>query len=647
MEKGYYLSTFLVFGELENIYGIKLRHDQAVALWHYDGQRIKLIRYWELERFSGIKEHPVAIFNKDNTVRMIENLLKQEGLGLKDIKAIWGTRGLESDIQYREQFLSQNICFHNIAHLLTAIFYNNKTPFKSNIIGLAVDAGPDSQFEYDAYEKKYYSGCIIKEGKIEIFNMQSPARLWSYSKKRFNMREGTLMALATATNTEYYFDLRDFKQYNDIELLDELSRGDAEKVVEEVIEKVFKITREDINVKCSCFDDRFSDEENKISMVMKIIEKMSEGIISKNIDSIVERYKIDTKEYILAIAGGFALNCPTNSYVIEKYKFLGCQIPPCTSDTGIALGVGIAGFFDVLYNENVELNLDTAYYGMHCGSVDFINEAYSKYIDKIETVSMQEIVNDIIRDKVIVWINGNAEIGPRALGNRSLIGDPRFTETKDLLNKIKQRQWWRPVAPVIMDNHGEKYFENYRYSPYMLLNFKVKQNKKHKVLAIIHEDGTARVQSLKKNDNKELYMLLHTFYLTTNVPILCNTSLNDAGEPIINSINQAIEFALHKGLNAVYLNGKYKISLRKNTEQLGRKFNFREVNYFNIPENKSDIKKYKLQNNPHNLNVEELTYCLDNPNKYSRIDIIEEKGAKKIKNDTKEYLKKYKKALER
>lgn len=647
MEKGFYLSTFLAYGELENIYGIKLRHDQTVALWEYDGKIIKLIRYWELERISGIKEHPITIFDKKATINLIEDLLKKENVSLKDIKAIWGTKGIETDTKYREQFLNSNICFHNIAHLLSSIFYNNSTPLSSNIIGLAMDAGPDSQFEEDAYEKDYYSGCIIKDGKMEIFNIQSPARLWSYSRKRFKLQEGTLMALATATKTEYYCEMEDFKEFKNAKLLNETSREYAQKIVEEIIDKIFGLTEDEIGIKCSEFDNKFSDEENKISMVMKIIEKMSEKIVSQNIDFIIQKYKINTKEFTLAMAGGFALNCPTNSFILEKYGFMNYQIPPCTSDTGISIGIGLAGFYETILDKKIRVSLDTAYYGMNCGNIDVIAEKYYKYIESISSVSIEDIVNDIINDKIIIWINGNAEIGPRALGNRSLIGDPRSLETKKLLNQIKKRQWWRPVAPIVMDDEGKKYFENYRYSPYMLLNLKIKQEQKNKVPAIIHIDDTARIQSIRKNDNTELYSLISNFYLKTNIPILCNTSLNDSGEPIINSIEQAIEFALHKNIKAVYVNGKYKISLKKHKEQIGKKFNLRIEKYFKVPEYINNIEEIKILKNPYGLNLNELTYYFDNPNRYGEFDITNENDVNKIRRDTEEYMKKFKNALVR
>ena len=224
------------------------------------------------------------------------------------------------------------------------------------------------------------------------------------------------------------------------------------------------------------------------------------------------------------------------------------------------MGVGIAAFFGILQSGKTKLSIDKAYYGMECGKIENINEKYNKYIKIIKKVTYKEIVEDIIKNKIIIWINGNAEIGPRALGNRSLLGDPRYLETKNLLNIIKKRQWWRPVAPIVIDEEGNNYFKNYRYSPYMLLNLKIKEDKKELVPAIIHLDNTARIQSLKRKDNPNLYKLMQEFYNETNIPILCNTSLNDAGEPIINNIEEAIEFALHKGIQSIYVNGQYKIT---------------------------------------------------------------------------------------
>lgn len=627
MKKGYYISAFVCFNELQNVLNIKLRHDQAIALWFFDGFCVKLLKYWELERYSGYKQHAKALYNKEVFYQLLILLLAEENLTLSDIVEIWGTKGIETDISYRTHFLNSGICFHSIAHLMTSLYYGNSYPINDTILSLNLDAGPDSQFETDAYDKKYYAGCVIKNKKISIFPIESPAKLWSYAFKKFGLREGTLMALATAMETNVKFDI---SRYDNLKFEDVTGRNNARKILNEISDYVNSIAIEDLEI-----DTRYSEYENRLSAIMKIITLISKQIVSRVIEKIANEYDLNLEETILALAGGFSLNCPTNSYILNKYHFKNYQIPPCTSDTGIAAGIGLARFYVKL--KNIPIFFNTPYYGNTLIYNQNIFNKYKKYIKKIDYVSSRDIAQDIIDKKIIVWVNGNAEIGPRALGNRSLLADPRSIKVKNKLNQIKKRQWWRPVAPIILDEFGNDYFENYKYSPNMLLNFKIKKNKKVLVPAIIHHDDTARVQSVSKESNSILYDLLTEFYNKTGIPILCNTSLNDSGEPIINTLEEAIQFALHKGLRYIYCNGKIRIILKGSKKYLNQPFSLRNEPFFHTPKGINAgklIKKY----NPFNLSYEELTYYFDNPNLFLGISLSKKKDVEIIKYKTKAYL---------
>ena len=208
------------------------------------------------------------------------------------------------------------------------------------------------------------------------------------------------------------------------------------------------------------------------------------------------------------------------------------------------------------------------------------------------------MVEDIIAAP-IVWFDKGSEVGPRALGARSLIGDPRTQETKDQLNIIKQRQWWRPVAPIVLRDHIGEWFEQEFESPYMLHAFTVKEEMRDKVIAILHEDNTARLQSITENDGQDrLYEVIQCFYKKTGIPIVCNTSLNDKGEPIINRIEEALNFALRKGIKVAYFNGK-RFELKNHEtypekEPLRRPF---RMQYWNSEEEWKELcKKYNPKN---------------------------------------------------
>ena len=378
---------------------------------------------------------------------------------------------------------------------------------------------------------------------------------------------------------------------------------------------------------------------------MKNIVNLSQRIVDRNIDTIVKKYGLVTKDTIISMAGGFALNCPTNSYLLQKYKFADYQIPPCTSDTGIAAGVGIAAFYAGLQNAPV-IKFDSAYYGHTATFDEPVLEKYKGYIESVDNVSLDDIVQDIMNDGVIVWVNGNAEIGPRALGNRSLIGDPRYMQTKDILNTVKKRQWWRPVAPVVLDEYGTEWFDDYVCSPNMLLNFVVKPQYLDKVPAILHFDNTARVQSVSADSNPALHDLLTAFCNKTGVPILCNTSLNDAGEPIINNLDQAIAFALHKGIKCVYCNSKIRIKVKTDGDLYGKGFDYRAEQFF-AQSDTANVDAIVKEQNPYNLSIKELTYFFDDPHLFSGCDIRKKEDAQLVKEQTAQYLEKNPDALQR
>jgi len=151
---------------------------------------------------------------------------------------------------------------------------------------------------------------------------------------------------------------------------------------------------------------------------------------------------------------------------------------------------------------------------------------------------------------VIGWFQGRSEFGPRALGNRSIIADPRTAEMKDILNKrVKFRQAFRPFAPIVLAERSKEIFEGDEDSPFMLLAKRVRPEWRDKIPAIVHVDGTARVQTVRQEHNDRLYRLLKEFEAITGVPVLLNTSFNVKGEPIVETPRDAVECFLTTGID--------------------------------------------------------------------------------------------------
>ena len=167
----------------------------------------------------------------------------------------------------------------------------------------------------------------------------------------------------------------------------------------------------------------------------------------------------------------------------------------------------------------------------------------------------EEAIEIILEQKPLLLFQAKGELGPRALGNRSILFDPRNKDVQKIINTIKKREWWRPVAGTVLIEHVKDYFDmmHLKESPYMAYAIEAKEKAKLQVPGIVHVDGTCRIQTLKEEDNSKYYSLINAFYKKTGVPILCNTSLNLAGYPIIENLKQLKEITKTTEFKNVYL----------------------------------------------------------------------------------------------
>jgi len=167
----------------------------------------------------------------------------------------------------------------------------------------------------------------------------------------------------------------------------------------------------------------------------------------------------------------------------------------------------------------------------------------------------EEAINKILEQEIVAIFQKSSEYGPRALGNRSLLFDPRNKNGKDIVNKVKRREWFRPFAGTVLLEHAKDWFEmgTIKESVYMSYAVPVKEDKKNLIPCITHVDGTCRVQTLTKEQNKNFYELIEEFYKRTNVPILFNTSFNLAGEPLVETLSDAHSTIERSDLQYLYL----------------------------------------------------------------------------------------------
>jgi carbamoyltransferase len=637
---GLYISSYFDIGPLKNILDVRQRHDHGVALWQLESGQLNLRRYWEFERISGQKQHPRALHDIVSAKRLVGALLSEEGADLGDIVEIWGTPGLETSKNYQGVF-DPAYAFHGMAHLMTALFYQVSDPQDSPIVAMSLDAAPDTLFEPDARARHYYPGCVIDDDGMRLFSCESPGRLWAYATTKYRLREGTLMALASASDAEVRFDVSTFDHlgFRGME-----TRSSAPHVVESVAAYVANIASRDRWL-VPPGDSRLSALEHQISATMKVVSQLSLRIVKRNLQQAERDCGADLSRSRLALAGGFALNCPTNSQLIRDFSFDGYQIPPCASDSGIALGTGLAAFFPILQRGEASVRLASPYFGQDLGDLDSELNLVESHIENVQEISPEEVALLIVSEGMVAWVNGYAEIGPRALGNRSLLADPRSTQVRDRLNLVKKRQWWRPVAPVVLDEEGDRYFEHYLFSPFMALNFQSTGLARREIPGVLHIDGTARVQSVTSETNPALSRLIIAFKRNTGVPVLSNTSLNDAGEPIINRLSEAVHFAAGKGIKSLIVNSTKLIRLRDSRASYYGPL-ARAQEYFGPPPN-IDQEEFLKRENPYNLSRQELAYFFDNSDLFRGTDPRATEDAAVIRERTSAYIAKYPGSLDR
>jgi carbamoyltransferase len=167
----------------------------------------------------------------------------------------------------------------------------------------------------------------------------------------------------------------------------------------------------------------------------------------------------------------------------------------------------------------------------------------------------EKVIEKILQQEIVAIFQNSSEYGPRALGNRSLLFDPRNKNGKDIVNKIKRREWFRPFAGTVLLEHAKDWFEmgTIKESPYMSYAIPVKEDKKSIIPCITHVDGTCRIQTLTKEQNKNYYELIELFYQKTNVPIVFNTSFNLAGEPLVETKEDALDVLDRSDINYLYM----------------------------------------------------------------------------------------------
>jgi carbamoyltransferase len=258
----------------------------------------------------------------------------------------------------------------------------------------------------------------------------------------------------------------------------------------------------------------------------------------------------------LCIAGGVALNCVTNEVITRSGEFSNVFIPSAPHDAGTAIGAAFAAHC-AKQKKPPQRGTSTPYLGPSFKRSDILAAVKSAGLTARRSKSPARDAAEMIADgKIVAWFQGRMEFGPRALGNRSLLADPRRSEMRNILNqKVKHREDFRPFAPSVMAEHADEWFEVGAHSTshaFMLFAPEVKAEQRDRIPAVVHKDGTARVQLVSRKSNPRFHELISAFFAKTGVPLVVNTSFNDS-EPIVCTPTDAIVTFRKSGIDALFM----------------------------------------------------------------------------------------------
>jgi len=275
--------------------------------------------------------------------------------------------------------------------------------------------------------------------------------------------------------------------------------------------------------------------------ILRTFHGFLEQILVSKLKKKISRLNYETKN--LCIAGGCALNIKWNSAIRESKILENVYVPPFPNDSGSAIGNALAKFVEVTGQFSID-------WSVYSGPKVIENMPIAGWKSKAFTVTeLAELLHS--KNEPVIVLNDKAELGPRALGNRSIIAAPVGVQMKEVLNKIKKREAYRPVSPICLEEKAIEIFEPGTRDEFMLFDHVVRKEWKSKIPAVIHEDDTARLQTVSENDNKVLYELLNEYYKLSGVPVLCNTSANYNGKGFFPDIYSATSWG---GVNYVWSN---------------------------------------------------------------------------------------------
>jgi carbamoyltransferase len=293
-----------------------------------------------------------------------------------------------------------------------------------------------------------------------------------------------------------------------------------------------------------------------------------QAVLEENYFALLNHVYHRTGQKALCLAGGVALNCAANGKIFEQTPFRDIYIQPAASDAGTSIGAALSVWHERL-NQPRSFVMRHAYYGPQYSDREIhaeLETAGVAYRRLSEAELVDATASEIAAGKVVGWFQGRMEFGPRALGNRSILADPRRAGMKDLLNsRIKHREHFRPFCPSVLAEAASDYFETGYPSPFMVTAYRIKSERLRDIPAVTHADGTGRLQTVDRESNPLYWKLIRRFGDITGVPVLLNTSFNE-NEPIVETPAQALDCFLRTRMDVLAI-GPYMLLRSENLHQ--------------------------------------------------------------------------------